>query len=193
MFRLYTDKSAALAALAFAVCLAVSMAMSPRAAAAGEGESRAAWDKIVTVLQHPRCMNCHQQNAPLQGDAGKVHVPAVTRGPADMGAGAMTCAGCHKPTGNNAMTGVPGAPHWKLAPASMVWAGLTSPQLCAMLKDKTKNGNRDGAKLIEHMEVEPLVLWGWDPGKKRTTPPIAHKDFIALMHTWVDGGMQCPK
>src|SRR3984893_1685537 len=33
----------------------------------------AASGKIATVLQHPRCLNCHQLNSPLQGDARRIH------------------------------------------------------------------------------------------------------------------------
>src|SRR5271170_3151452 len=42
---------------------------------AGAGESLAAWGKIVTVLQHPRCLNCHQRNSPLQEDSRRMHIP----------------------------------------------------------------------------------------------------------------------
>src|SRR5580704_15551100 len=34
----------------------------------------AASGKIATVLQHPRCLNCHQLNSQLQGDARRIHV-----------------------------------------------------------------------------------------------------------------------
>jgi hypothetical protein len=35
---------------------------------------------------------------------------------------------------------------------------MSGAQLCATLKDKTKNGNRDLAALTEHMETEALVI-----------------------------------
>jgi hypothetical protein len=41
---------------------------------------------------------------------------------------------------------------------------MTGPELCAMLKDRLRNGNRDLAQLLEHVETEHLVLWAWDPG-----------------------------
>lgn len=74
----------------------------------------------------------------------------------------------------------------------MLWQGLSSGDLCRMLKDTARNGGRDGAKLIEHMESEPLVLWGWNPGGDRTPVPMPHDEFVNEVKTWVAGGMTCP-
>jgi hypothetical protein len=76
-----------------------------------QAESVAAWDKIVTVLRHPRCLNCHQLNSPLQGDAPRPHIPRVVRGPDNHGVSAMRCNNCHNEMGNNPTSGTPGAPH----------------------------------------------------------------------------------
>ena len=170
--------------------LAFSAAFSSFPAAADDGLG--AWSKIVSVLQHPRCMNCHQAIAPLQGD-GQPHVPYVTRGPNGGGTAGMRCATCHKATGNDPMSGTPGAKDWRLAPTTMIWQGKSAAELCAMLKDPKTNGNRNGEQLIEHMDIEPLVLWGWTPGGNRTPVPLPHKDFMAVMHQWVASGMPCPK
>lgn len=156
----------------------------------------AAWGQIVKVLEHPRCLNCHQSVTPLQGDSRRTHIPLVVRGPDNHGVGAMRCGNCHNATGNNETSGTPGAGTpglWQLAPLSMLWQGLSSPQLCEMLKDKTRNGNRDGAALIEHMETEPLVQWAWHPGGNREPIPMAHDDFVDAMKVWVAGDMACPK
>jgi hypothetical protein len=33
------------------------------------------------------------------------------------------------------------------------------------MKDPERNGGRrTGDEVIEHMKVDPLVLWAWDPG-----------------------------
>lgn len=162
-------------------------------ASADDAAGLAAWGKIQSVLQHPRCMNCHQATSPLQGDEGKAHVPFVTRGADGTGTAGMRCAMCHKDSGNDAMTGTPGGEHWRLAPVSMVWAGLKPAELCAMLKDPKRNGGRDGAALVHHMDVEPLVVWGWAPGKGRTVVPLAHKAFIEEMQRWIANGLPCPK
>src|SRR5580693_5453368 len=37
--------------------------------AGDQAASLAAWNEIATVLQNPRCLNCHQLNSPLQGDS----------------------------------------------------------------------------------------------------------------------------
>jgi len=160
--------------------------------ATGEQDSLAAWDKISSVLTHPRCLNCHQLNAPLQTDRPRVHVPAVVRGDDNMGVGPMRCPNCHSDRGNNQGTSVPGAPHWQLAPASMVWQGLSTGDLCRMLKDPARNGNRTPEALVEHVETEPFVLWGWNPGGRREPVPLPHKDFVEQMKVWAAGGAACP-
>src|SRR3954462_9461829 len=56
----------------------------------------AAFDTIQTVLQHPRCQNCHiPGDAPLQFDAGLVHNQNVQRG--SNGLGAPGCSGATLP------------------------------------------------------------------------------------------------
>ena len=147
--------------------LAIGDAGRSQAAVADEADSLAAWNRIVAVLQHPRCLNCHQLETPLQGDARRVHIPPVRRGADDMGAGTMRCYNCHNDTGNNEMAGVPGAPHWRLAPVSMLWRGLSSVGLCRMLQDRALNGGRDSKAIVEHMDTEKLIRWGWDPGARR--------------------------
>lgn len=179
----------------FAILLLAGGLMGPLLATAAPDETQglAAWGKIAGVLQHPRCLNCHQQTSPLQGDVPRPHVPFAVRGADGTGTGAMRCGVCHKDFGNDPMSGTPGAPHWRLAPVSMVWQGLSSAELCALLKDPKRNGGRGGDALVEHMKVEPLVLWGWAPGTGRKPVPLAHGDFMTLMHQWVTGGMACPK
>lgn len=159
---------------------------------ASESESIAAWDKLVGVLQHPRCLNCHQRDRPLQGDGRRIHIPPVVRGKDDLGAGTMRCYNCHNDSGNNAMAGVPGAHHWKLAPVSMLWEGLSSAELCRMLKNPELNRQPKPETLVEHAESEKLVLWGWDPGARRQPIPISHKEFVDLVKVWVSGGTACP-
>ena len=161
-------------------------------------DSLEAWNKIVTVLQHPRCLNCHQLNSPLQGEARSPHLPHVVRGPDNHGVSAMRCGDCHNGMGNNQTSRTPGAGGagkdlWQLAPVSMLWQGLSSGDLCRSLKDPKRNGKRSGHELIEHMTKEPLVLWGWNPGRGLEPVPIPHTEFVDLTKTWVAGGMACPK
>jgi hypothetical protein len=90
--------------------------------------SLAAWETIAAVLQHPRCLNCHQMDSPSQGDARRPHKPRVVRGPDNHGVSAMRCGNCHSESTNNPDSGVPGALHWQLAPRTMSWQGLSLPK-----------------------------------------------------------------
>ena len=115
---------------------------------------------IAKVLRDPRCMNCHPVgDRPRQGDDRHFHLQNVTRGLDDMGFVNLRCSACHRDE-NNSYSGLPGAPNWHLAPLSMGWEGLNDGQLCTVLKDKSKNGDRDIAALVEHMSSDKLVLWG---------------------------------
>jgi len=159
---------------------------------AGGVDGVAAWNRIATVLQHPRCLNCHQLNSPLQADSGTPHVPHVVRGADNHGVAAMRCGNCHNESGNNPTSRTPGAPNWQLAPVSMRWEGLSVSDLCRMLKDPTHNGGRSPQALVEHVDTEALVLWGWNPGEGRSPVPIAHKEFVDLVKVWAANGAPCP-
>ena len=81
--------------------------------------SLAAWDRVVAVLQHPRCSNCHQPSEPLQGESGRRHSPRVVRGRDNQGVPGMRCGSCHSEQGNNEASRAPGATDWKMPPRSM--------------------------------------------------------------------------
>jgi hypothetical protein len=74
--------------------------------------------RIATVLQSPRCLNCHALgDRPTQGKDRRIHLMNVQRGVDGKGLPAMRCTTCHQDH-NNDYAGVPGAPHWHLAPIS---------------------------------------------------------------------------
>jgi hypothetical protein len=73
----------------------------------------------------------------------------------------------------------------------MVFQGKTAHRLRADEGSK-QNGGKDFAKLLDHVEHEGLVLWGWAPGKGRTLPPMSHDKFVAAFKAWIDGGGACP-
>jgi hypothetical protein len=169
------------------------------AIASGGGESTstapsapsAAFDAIASVLTHPRCLNCHQDQSPRQGDARTVHQPLVVRGKDGHGAPTQPCQTCHQAT-NTAGGFVPGVADWRLAPLSMLWEGRTQEQICEQMKDPERNGGRrTGEQIIEHMKTDPLVLWAWAPGVGRTPPPISHEEFVEVLEAWVKVGMPC--
>ena len=159
-------------------------------------DARRAFLDVARVLMSPRCRNCHPRgNAPLQTDAGRPHVMNVTRLSAESG---LPCSTCHQEQNSDAMGivgGPPGAHHWQLPPRDtpMPFEGHTATSLCQQLKDPERNGRRSLADLVEHVENDALVLWGWSPGGQRTKPPLAHEDFVAAVATWAEGGGACPK
>ena len=153
--------------------------------------SPATFDPIASVLMHPRCLNCHQDQSPRQGDARTVHLPLVVRGKDGHGAPTQQCQTCHQTT-NTADGFVPGVADWRLAPLSMLWEGRSAQQICEQMKDPARNGGRHTPEqIIEHMKTDPLVLWAWAPGNGRALPPLAHDKFVEALESWVKAGMPC--
>jgi alcohol dehydrogenase (cytochrome c) len=172
--------------------------VAPDSKAAGPPQ----WQKVYSVLASPRCINCHTvTNYTRQGNDRHPHIYGVVKGVDDKGAPVGRCAACHGDT-NNAVTGTPGRPDWHAAPLPMAWESapgrlMTSPELCAQIKDPLRNGNRDLAKLLEHVTDERLVLWAWDPGARwngeaRDTPPLSHEEFVHAVKEWIEAGASCP-
>src|SRR6266446_1177573 len=150
------------------------------------------FEPIASVVMHPRCINCHQDESPRQTDLKILHQPLVVRGKDSHGAPTQQCQTCHQAT-NTADGFVPGVATWGLAPVSMLWEDRTKGQICEQMKDPQRNGaRRTGEEVIEHMKTDPLVLWAWAPGAGRTTPPLSHEKFVQALEAWVSAGMPCP-
>lgn len=180
------------AALALVGSMPQSANIASGISSAQAAEGGALFAPIATVLRDPRCMNCHPSgDRPRQGDDRHLHLQSVQRGGDGMGFVNMRCNACHRDE-NNSFSGVPGAPGWHLAPPSMGWEGLDDSALCASIKDTGKNGGRDITELVEHMRSDKLVLWGWDPGGKRTPVATPHAEFVKQLVTWADAGAPCP-
>jgi mono/diheme cytochrome c family protein len=165
-------------------------------------EGSAQWKAVYSVLTSPRCINCHTiTDYPRQTDIRYPHIYSIARGADDHGAPIGRCSMCHG-SENNTATGVPGRSDWHLAPLTMAWESapgiaMTGPELCAMLKDRLRNGNRDLPELLTHVRSEHLVLWAWDPGTRwngeaRKPAPISHEEFVNSFKAWVDAGASCP-
>lgn len=168
-------------------------ACSRSEAAEGAPANPDLFEPVASVLTHPRCINCHQAESPRQTDAKIVHQPLVVRGKDGHGAPTLQCQTCHQTT-NTAEGFVPGVAGWGLAPLSMLWEGKTKAQICEQIKDPKRNGGRrTGEEVIEHMKHDPLVLWAWNPGANRTTPPLTHEALVAAAEAWVQAGMPCPR
>jgi hypothetical protein len=182
---------------AIALCAGLpqgACAQSPPAA----NEALQSFEIVRSVLQHPRCQNCHiPGNAPLQGDAGVPHAQGVMRGPDGHGAIAMECAVCHQEKNLPVSYGdhvPPGAPNWHLPPPAtkMVFIALTPHALCMAIKDRGATGGRNLAAMLAHIRDDKLVAWGWEPGGERTLPPVTRADTVAAFKNWMDAGAPCP-
>lgn len=174
---------------------ALGLLISAMAAAT---EPEQLFEPIRSVLQHPRCQNCHiPGDQPLQYDDGRPHAMLVKRGVAGKGMPAMECTSCHQQKNSPLVMGdhaPPGAPHWQLPPpqTKMVFKDLTPRELCLVLKTPSQNGGRDGQQLIHHFADDELVAWGWQPAGNRTTPPLSKAQTVSAVKQWVEAGMPCP-
>ena len=179
-----------------AVLVPLAIAWAPPATVSKE-QGLAAFETVKTVLQHPRCQNCHiPGDAPLQFDGGRTHTMNVLRGPDGHGSPGLTCATCHgvaNPPESWGSHMPPGAPNWALPPPShkMVFIGLSSGDLCRQLKDRSQNGGRDYAALLHHVADDELVGWGWHPGVDRAPVPIPRAEFVAKFKEWIAAGAPC--
>lgn len=180
------------AAVGFLSC-AAGQAVQSRAAQ-DEAGARKAFLEASAVLFHPRCLNCHPSgDVPTIRDDMQPHPFSVKRGPEGKGVGTMNCTLCHGQA--NKPGGAPGVAGWHMPPENMpmIFQGRTPGELCRQLKDPKQNGGRTGAEVSNHLDTDPLVLWGWNPGEGRSMPKMSHKEFAAKMREWVDKGAACPE
>ncbi|MEO1694520.1 MAG: Isoquinoline 1-oxidoreductase subunit, partial [Pseudomonadota bacterium] len=126
--------------------------------------------QAASVMQSPRCMNCHRSDLPRVRDEARAHIPRVR--PADDGAGrgGERCTICHRDT-NNTITRIPGAPDWRMPPYEMSWDGLEPADICVNIQDRRMNGDRDLEALRKHFHDDHLIRWAWNPGHRRSPPP----------------------
>jgi hypothetical protein len=194
--------SVALGTLVFAADTQISASADrPSWATASAGVEQ--WRVIESVLTHPRCMNCHTvTDYPRQGDDRHRHQYRVVRGPMDRGVPSAMCTACHQ-GGNNASSGVPGAPNWRLAPLSMSFEqapgkAMSGRALCQRLLDKKRNGNLAVSGLELHLAQESLVQWAWSPGTlkdgtPRGMPTVSQEELSDAFKAWAASGAPCPK
>jgi hypothetical protein len=183
-----------IAAFCSVLFLLIARAGAQRVAAQHDDAAAAAFESLVPVLRHPRCMNCHSNgDYPRQGDDGHRHTMQIRRGPDGSGVNAVKCSSCHQDHNLVGLHMPPGAPGWHLpSPTTpMIWEGLSDRQLCELLRDPRQNGNRSVAQIVEHMTT-PLVLWGWQPGEGRTGIPMPQHEFLAKVREWAARGAACP-
>jgi hypothetical protein len=154
--------------------------------------SAALFTEAGKVLTSARCVNCHPAgDRPLQGETHRLHQPPVTRGVDGFGTVSMRCASCHQGRNFDA-AGVPGNPHWHLAPREMAWQDKTLAEICNQIKDPARNGGRSLQQILTHMATDSLVGWAWAPGFGRKPAPGTQQELGALIDAWVKTGAACP-
>jgi len=152
---------------------------------------------LPTVLTHKRCVNCHPAgDAPHQGEDSHVHNFGVQRGEADHGLAGYTCNTCHTDE-NNEYSGVPGAPHWAVAPIGMAWEGKTRVEIAEQMMDPKRNGGRSADDIMHHLTEHELVMWAWEPGvdvegNEREKPPVPKDEYIKAVKEWIAEGAKIP-
>jgi len=172
--------------------------------------AKAAFAEAYKVFMHPRCVNCHPAgDSPLRGEDSRPHTGLRLRRGADgQGVFTLKCTNCHQAQNQQGLHMPPGAPNvlgdgsldlttprWHLPSAQtpMIFQGRSAARLCRQLQDPKQNGGLTAEQLIHHVSNDPLVLWGWNPGEGRTTPPISHDQFVESIKQWLDNGGACPK
>jgi len=165
-----------------------------QATTSDDAAAAAAFEAMIPVLHHPRCMNCHSKgDYPRQGDDSHRHTMQIHRGSYGTGEGVVQCSSCHQDRNVSGLHTPPGAPDWHLPSATMamIWEGLSDRQLCELFKDPNQNGGRNPQQIVEHMHT-PLVLWGWHPGQGRTPVTMPQEEFLAKVQDWAAKGAACP-
>lgn len=157
-----------------------------------------AFDKMMAVLSHKRCVNCHPSgDRPRQGEDSHIHNFGVQRGPNNHGVAALSCETCHQQENNN-LSGVPGAPEWSLAPRKMAWEDLSKVEIARSMLNPANNGGRNLEETVKHLTEHELVLWAWEPGMDaagvpREKPPISKEEYIKAVKAWAAAGAPIPE
>jgi len=160
---------------------------------ADEDAALEAFDTVYAVLTHPRCKNCHPAgDRPLQTERSRPHVMNVRRGADGRGVPGMRCASCHGKQNQVGAHMPPGVEtEWLLAPRRLAFAGKSERELAEALRDEEVT-HMTHEELLHHMEEDPLVLWGWEPGDGREPVDAPHADVVAALRTWLDAGAPLP-
>ena len=190
-------------AICFVIALSACGGRSPATSGAGTGtpgqSGLVAFETVRSVLQHPRCQNCHpRDDMPLQGDDGRPHNQNVQRGPDGHGMVGERCSTCHGPANPPASYGEHAPPGvstgWRMPKPEerLVFVGVAPGALCEQIKDPARNGGKDMAALRAHLD-DPLVVWAWSPGLGRKPPPVSRQAFLDAWTAWANAGAPCPK
>lgn len=177
--------------------LLAAMLLAAAPAAHAQDDGAAAWNKVYEVFSHPRCANCHTDDAfprwsgPHYSETRR-HAMNVQRGGDGFGNAGMRCTTCHFETNADKPHGPPGAPHWHLAPPQMAWFEKSSAEICSQVKDPARNGGRTLGEIAAHIRDDALVAWGWAPGPGREPAPGSAEATFEVLTRWIEAGAPCP-
>jgi len=166
--------------------IATLIAAAPVQAPQAPVEPLDLFKKLMPVLTHPRCMNCHGGVDPVSGTN---HPPGPITDP-------FECEDCHTDTGTLRYKNRAGQPDssemWHLPDPSMFWAGKDVKQVCAQLADFVMHTGR--ASFLDHLDRDSLVILGFlgmsgGAGGPADPPPLTKKEFIDTATVWLDEGM----
>lgn len=181
--------SAALVAIA-AAAAGTRVGQSASARGQAQLEPLDYFDRMMPVLAHNRCVNCHGDVDPT---TGREHVPGQIA-PSE----SCTKSGCHSQADN---TNADGHDDWKIAPGS-VWfvkpAGTgfvlkTNRELCDQMADRV--ANRGSQEFMDHLQTDFLIDLGFEgrSGGANTDPqalppPLSKTQFLVAAARWLDDG-----
>ena len=124
------------------------------------------------------------------------HGMRIRAGESRIGAEFLTCSTCH--SASDIPQDIPhAAPRvgasWALAPVEADWFGRSSEEICAQLRDPTRNGGRDYTELADHLGHDVILHWAWSPGSGREPAPYSLEKHVMDMHIWGAAGQPCPQ
>ncbi len=204
------------AALILAVCSATALAaegeadnalvLNEPATPVSSEQGLAAWERIYSVVSHPRCANCHtgESNLPMWSGPSygqtRPHGMNINAGPSRLGVEFLMCSTCHI-TSSEPNTHAHAAPHaghpWMLAPVEFVWFERSSDEICEQMRDPARNGGRSGTDLVDHIlhdaDIHAFITWGFNPGGGREPVPGTMQEHLNDMVTWTAAQMPCPQ
>lgn len=139
------------------------------------------FQKMLPVLRHPRCMNCHGGVDPGNATQHKGGDQAGT-----------DCTQCHEDT-TAKVWGLPGRDHF--------FVGKSDEEMCSLMAEfAMKQGH---ARFIDnHLMHDELVIAGFKglmadarkpglgtpPDPPADPPPMSQRDFVQVGRDWVDKG-----
>jgi hypothetical protein len=136
------------------------------------------FQKMVPVIQHDRCANCHGGVDPIAGTDHEGGAIDTVKSHKDY----EPCVKCHTKQ-----------PEWKIVEnPDHLWYGKTDEQVCAIFSEFAMKAGRS-LFLDNHLKQDPLVVAGFigdaggphDPPDK---PKQTHDEFIKLAADWYDQG-----